>query len=95
MSAPVSDRRLDGDWLVERTGGLLPQLHGVSKHIDGDRGRTRLGPLAVPFRVNGLELRYRAPFTGFVDVLEPDGDGWRGRALLFGREFGRFVLRRS
>jgi hypothetical protein len=66
------------------------------KRIHDGRGETRIGPLpGVTFRVNGLELRYRPPFSGFVDVLLPDGEGgYRGRATFRGREFGRFVLRR-
>jgi hypothetical protein len=86
---------LDGRWNVVRTGGLLPPMYGVEKRIRGDHGETRLGPLpGVPFRVVGLELRYRPPLAGFVDVLEPEGDGYRGRATFRGRDFGRFVLRR-
>jgi hypothetical protein len=84
---------LDGDWQVLRTGGLLPPLLGVRKRIEGGRGWTRLGPLpGVRFEVAGSELRYQAPFRGFVDVLEPSADGYRGRALLFGRELGTFKL---
>ena len=87
---------LDGVWNVERRGGLLPPLVGVEKRIEGTRGETRLGPLpGVPFDVVGLSFRYRAPFRGFVDELEPDGDGFRGRATFRGREFGRFALRRN
>ena len=53
---------LDGDWQVHRTGGFLPPLIGVRKHIEGDRGSTSLGPLpGVPFDVVGNELRYRRP----------------------------------
>jgi hypothetical protein len=37
-------------------------------------------------------LRYRSPLSGLVDVLEPDGDGFRGRAIFRGRELGRFSL---
>jgi hypothetical protein len=86
---------LDGTWNVERRGGLLPPLAGVHKRIDGAWGETRLGSLVgVPFDVDGLSLRYRAPFRGFVDELEPDGDGFAGRATFRGREFGRFALRR-
>jgi hypothetical protein len=92
---PAADVRLDGVWRVERTGGLLPPLHGVSKHIDGDHGQTRIGRrVGIPFRVEGLNLRYCRPLSGFVDVLEPDGQGFRGRACFFGREFGLFVLHR-
>jgi ferritin-like metal-binding protein YciE len=84
---------LEGTWDVRRTGGLLPPLLGVRKVIRGDRGETRIGDVAgVPFDVVGLELRYRAPFTGFVDVLTPHGDGFRGRATAFGRTFGHFAL---
>ncbi len=86
---------LDGSWNVERRGGLLPPLAGVRKRIEGARGETRLGPLpGVPFDVDGLSLRYRPPFQAFVDELEPDGDGFRGRATFRGREFGRFHLNR-
>lgn len=87
---------LEGLWDVRRTGGLLPPLVGVRKRIAGDRGETRLGPLpGVPFRVDGFSLRYRRPLSAFVDELEPDGDGFRGRATFRGREFGRFRLERT
>jgi ferritin-like metal-binding protein YciE len=86
---------LDGVWEVRRTGGLLPPLHGVRKRIDGARGETRVGDVAgVPFDVVGLELHYRAPFAGFVDVLAADADGFTGRATFRGREFGRFEMTR-
>ena len=86
---------LDGTWNVRRTGGLLPPLVGVRKHIDGSSGETRVGPLpSAPFDVVGLELRYRSPFGGFVDRLVPDGDGYLGRATFRGHEFGRFALER-
>jgi ferritin-like metal-binding protein YciE len=48
--------------------------------------------VSARFDVVGRELRYRPPFAGFVDVLEPDGETWTGRALLRGREYGRFRL---
>jgi hypothetical protein len=84
---------LDGDWQVIRTGGFLPPLVGVRKRIEGDRGSTSLGPFpGVPFAVVGNELRYRAPFRGFVDVVEPSSEGYNGRALVFGREVGTFRL---
>jgi hypothetical protein len=85
---------LDGDWEVKRVGGLLPPMAGVRKEIAGARGVTvvvRL--LRLPFAVEGRSLRYRFP-PGLVDELEPDGDGFRGRALLFGRELGRFRIER-
>ncbi|HEV8099851.1 MAG TPA: hypothetical protein VGP56_11910 [Gaiellaceae bacterium] len=86
---------LDGVWNVRRLGGLLPPLVGVRKRIDGASGETTIGPLpGVPFDVVGLELRYRAPFRGFVDVLEPDGERYLGRATFRGRTFGRFALER-
>ena len=86
---------LDGVWDVRRTGGALPPLLGVRKRIHGGARRDGCRPAsgrAVPRR--GLELHYLRPFRGFVDVLEPDGDGFRGRATFRGREFGRFELRR-
>lgn len=85
---------LDGTWNVYRTGGLLPPLYGVHKRIDGTSGSTRIGPLAgIGFDVVGLELRYHAPFTAFVDVLTPRDDGsYDGRATFRGREFGLFRL---
>ena len=86
-------RELDGVWDVERTAGMLPPLLGVRKTIGGATGRTTLGPVTARFDVVGSELRYRAPFESFVDVLEPAQDGWNGRALFRGREYGRFRLR--
>jgi len=84
---------LDGKWDVKRSGGLLPPMVGVRKQITGNKGVTTAGPLRLPFRVEGRSLRYRFP-PGLVDELEPDGDGFRGRALLAGRELGRFRLDR-
>ncbi|HEY3921004.1 MAG TPA: hypothetical protein VGL76_02720 [Gaiellaceae bacterium] len=84
---------LDGDWQVVRAGGFLPPLVGVRKHIEGERGWTSLGPLpGAPFDVVGNELRYRAPFYGVVDVIEPSSEGFKGRATVFGREVGTFRL---
>ncbi len=85
---------LDGVWTVERTGGALPPMIGVRKRIDGTQGSTLAGPVAMAFDVRGLELRYRPPFKGLVDLLEPENGGFRGRATFFGREFGQFRLRR-
>jgi ferritin-like metal-binding protein YciE len=86
---------LDGVWDVKRTGGTLPPLVGVRKEISGASGITKLGPLpGAAFEVVELSLRYRPPFAGFVDVLERDGDGYRGRSTFRGREFGKFELRR-
>jgi hypothetical protein len=82
---------LDGEWKVERVRGWLPPLLGVRKRIRGGRGETAIGRLpGLPFDVVGLELRY--PGRSFVDVLEPDGDGYAGRATFRGREFARFRM---
>ena len=87
---------LDGVWNVKRVSGLLPPLVGVRKRIRGASGETSIGPLpGVPFDVVGLSLRYRAPFRGFVDELEPSGDGFLGRATFRGRVFGRFAMNRA
>ena len=66
---------LDGHWSVERAGGALPPMAGVHKRIRGSSGETIAGPIRMPFDVVGNELRYRAPFVGLVDVLEPAGGG--------------------
>ena len=86
---------LDGVWKVERVGGALPPMTGVRKRIDGDRGVTLAGPVKMRFEVRGLELRYRPPFAGLVDLLERDGDGYRGRATFLGRQFGSFRLTKA
>jgi ferritin-like metal-binding protein YciE len=85
---------LDGVWDVRRTGGLLPPLSGVRKEIHGTHGKTLLprGVIGVSFDVVGLELRYRAPLAGFVDVLQPHNGGYRGRATFRRGTFGRFEL---
>jgi len=87
---------LDGIWDVRRVSGALPPLTGVRKRIRGTTGETVVlrGP-GIPFDVRENELRYRAPFGFLVDVLEPYGDGWHGRATAFGRPYGEFELRRS
>ncbi len=81
-----------GTWDVERVSGFLPPLLGVRKRIGRTQGETIVGPVRARFDVVGGELRYRAPFAGFVDELEPAGESWEGRALLHGREYGRFRL---
>jgi ferritin-like metal-binding protein YciE len=86
---------LDGTWEVRRVSGLLPPLVGVRKIISGRRGETKLGALpGIRFDVDGLRLCYRGPLRGLVDELEPDARGFRGRATVGGREYGRFILRR-
>ena len=86
---------LDGIWEVERTSGALPPMYGVRKRISGSQGVT-LPPGRLPglqFTVeDGRRLRYRFP-PGLVDELEPEGEGFTGRSLVFGREVGRFVMR--
>jgi hypothetical protein len=87
---------LDGTWQVRRVSGALPPLHGVTKRIEGARGTTVLpGGAGIPFAVRGRELRYRPPFQWIVDVLEPHGDHYDGRTLVFGRPIGRFKLSRE
>ena len=86
---------LDGVWDVQRLSGVLPPLIGVRKRIAGRRGETRVGVVGVPFDVEGLRLRYRGPLWGFVDILEPDEAGYRGRATYRGRQLGRFLMRRA
>jgi hypothetical protein len=87
---------LDGVWDVRRLSGALPPLYGVSKRIDGERGVTVVfGGPGIPFDVRGNDLYYRAPLAFLVDFLEPDGDGFRGRATAFGRTYGTFELRKA
>ena len=83
---------LNGSWRVERLSGPIPP--GVRKEIAGARGATFVGPIRVPFVVEGLTIRYRGLLQAFADVLEPDGDAFLGRATAFGREYGRFRLSR-
>jgi hypothetical protein len=79
---------LDGEWNVR-------PLPGVRKRIAGDRGETIFaGVVRFRFAVRGLELHYRMPLRGLVDLLEPDGEGFRGRATVFGRTVGTFRLTR-
>jgi ferritin-like metal-binding protein YciE len=85
---------LDGVWDVRRTGGLLPPLYGVRKEIHATHGETVLpgGAIGVPFDVVGLELHYRAPFAGFVDLLVPYDEGFLGHATFRRHTFGRFAM---
>lgn len=85
---------LEGVWELRRTGGLLPPLRGVTKRIRGARGETRLGRLpGLPFRVDGLRLRYPA---GFVDVLSPRADGdYDGAGTFLGIRYGTFRMHRA
>ncbi len=86
---------LDGLWDVKRTSGFLPPMVGVRKRIRGGFGETLLGPVPVRFDVRGHELHYRAPLRGLVDVLEPEGAGYRGRTNVGGRTVAHFELRRT
>lgn len=86
---------LDGSWSVKRTEGLLPPLVGVRKEIRGPSGKTKIGSLlSLQFDVDGLRLRYRKPLSGFVDELQREGEGYRGRALFRGREYAQFEMKR-
>jgi ferritin-like metal-binding protein YciE len=86
---------LDGLWEVRRVSGALPPMAGVRKRIAGESGETIVaGGPRLAFDVVGLELRYRPPFAWLVDVIEPTGAGFRGRATAFGRTYGQFELRR-
>jgi len=77
---------LDGVWEVKRRAARLPppawRCSGDLRSVGGTKAGTLPG---VPFDVVGLSLRYRAPFVGFVDVLERDGQGYRGLATFRGR----------
>ena len=85
---------LDGEWNVRRVSGLLPPLYGVRKRIAGARGVTTFGPVDAGFDVVDRELRYRGVFSGLVDAVEPEGDGWLGIARYRGRVLGRFAMSR-
>ena len=87
---------LVGHFRVARTAGLLPPLHFTKRIGAGGRGVTAvLGLPLFPFRVIALapdrvELRYVA--LPIRDELSRTADGWRGRGLLWGREFCQFAL---
>ncbi len=91
-------KSLEGEWKVERLGGLLPPMIGVRKSIRGAGGATRVGPLPVwPFRgehrEGRVELVYRRPFSGLVDeVRREPGGSWLGRTRFLGLELGRFRM---
>lgn len=91
--------RLDGEWDVRRTGGLLPPLVAITKTIRGPAGVSRVAGLPVArFDVHEdgalTRLVYRPPFRGIVDELRPDGDGAAGRMLVAGRRTGSFRMTR-
>jgi ferritin-like metal-binding protein YciE len=88
---------IDGIWDVQRVSGAVPPMPGIRKKINGTRGATVVagGRLAARFDVVENELRYRTPFDGFVDVLEPTGEAFAGTWTFRGRELGRFTMTRS
>ncbi len=77
---------------MRRVSGLLPP--GVTKEIDGDRGRTLLfGAHFGSFRVEGDRFVYT--FWPIVDILEPPAgpaDPISGRGTILGLTFCRFRL---
>jgi ferritin-like metal-binding protein YciE len=87
---------LEGIWNVQRVSGAVPPIPGIRKRFHGTHGSTVVagGRLAARFDVVGNELRYRAPFQGFVDVLEPTGETFAGAWTFRGRELGRFAMTR-
>lgn len=77
---------MNGEWTLDRTGGL------VRKHIVGDKGWTIVAGVRIPFRVDGNRLRYPFPL---VDELHGDGpDAYTGTAKLLGLPVGRFRMHR-
>lgn len=88
----------DGNWRVERAGGLLPPMIGVRKRVRGERGETWVGPLLRwPFRLEDragcVGLIYEPPFSFWVDELRPETAGlWLGTATLGGRPVGSFRM---
>jgi hypothetical protein len=86
---------LDGVWRVRRISGLLPPLAGVRKRIQGNRGETRIGPLAVPFEIEDFTLNYTGILDGFSDLLDEITESrCLGRATFRGRVFARFEMSR-
>lgn len=82
---------LRGSWNVRRISGLLPP--GVTKEIDGDRGRTLLfGVRFGSFRVHRDRFVYS--FWPIVDVVERRGGVVEGRGTILGLPFCRFRLER-
>jgi hypothetical protein len=81
---------LEGNWRVERVSGFLLPV-GATKRIENGVGWTLVAGIPVArFRVVGATLVYRG--WPVRDELEPDASFWRGRGLIFGREFCRFRL---
>jgi hypothetical protein len=82
-----------GWFRVSRVSGLLPPI-GVTKHLEGRRGRTYL--FGIPFgRFTISGRRFIYDFWPIVDELEAEHDngGVAGRGRLFGvLTFCRFRL---
>jgi nitrite reductase/ring-hydroxylating ferredoxin subunit/uncharacterized membrane protein len=88
---------LQGRWRVIRTGGLLPPLGPMTKHVEGGRGSTRVGPLEAAFHVQDgggdAVLEYAGPLRVFRDHVRRTADGrWQGEATVMGRRYGSFTL---
>jgi hypothetical protein len=87
---------------METRRHLACETHGGVAPADGRRPQTdrreawrdEYRAAGVLFDVGGNALRHRRPFSGFVDVVEPAGEIFLGRAAFRGREFGRFELHR-
>jgi hypothetical protein len=96
-----STKELEGEWRIERLGGLLPPMVGIRKRIRGARGETRLAILPLwPFRVERrtgrVALAYSPPLSLLVDELRPEARGsWLGRTVIGSLELGRFRMIRS
>jgi hypothetical protein len=95
VTRPYDERvTLQGTWKVRRIAGVLPP--GVTKEIDGERGRTLLfGRHFGAFRVDGGRFVYT--FWPIVDLVEPDpdrSDSFLGRGTVLGLTFCRFRLER-
>jgi hypothetical protein len=91
MREMAAASRLQGSWKVRRVSGLLPP--GMTKEIQGDRGRTLLFGLHFgSFRIDGPRFVYL--FWPIVDVLESFAPGQPiiGRGTIFGVTFCRFRL---
>src|SRR5919197_2815365 len=85
---------LDGRWKVRRESGLLPPF-GIGKRIRGGAGWTEVARMPLlPFRLDGLTLRYRD--LPIRDELTVRADGTLGGVGYFlGWPFCRFRMERA